>query len=169
MFLNNMSNISTDVQNSVRTQTSLMLAIATDNAVRVEAEAAGMSEATMNNIEQAGTDLRVSIEAALGVESSINTAFENFRDEVNTAMQEDGSFEASVFVNIDSEINAENGSKSLFESAIEAIANANLAVDIYEDFYLSVETVVENNVDASTDENTIEALVNTMILINLES
>ncbi len=169
MFLSNMSTISTDVQNSVRAKTSLMLAVAMDNAVRVEAEAAGMSETTMNNIEQAGTDLRASIEAALGIESSINTAFENFRDEVNTAMQEDGSFEASVFVNIDSEINAENGSKSIFESAIEAIANATLAVDIYEDFYLSVETTVENNVDSSTDENTIDALVNTMVLINLES
>lgn len=169
LFLNNITTISTDVQNSVRARTSLMLATAISNAVRVEAEAAGMSVATLNKIEQASVDLRVNIKGALGVKSSVKTAFKNFRDDVNNAMQEDGSIEANVFVNINSEINAVNGSKSIFESAIAAISNASMAVDIYGNFYLSVETAVKNKVDASTDESTIKALVNTMVLINLES
>lgn len=169
LLLNSLKNTSVAARNAARAQTSLFVAMATDAAIQAQAEASGMSQSTKNQIAQAGVKLKSDIRAALGVKSEVEAAFETYKEEVKTALENDGSVEASVIADIDASINANAGSKAVFESAISTVTDASVAIDIYNTFFSTVRSTVESEFDAGTSDSKIEAVYEMMLLINLYS
>lgn len=165
-FANSASSVSSEIKNDTRTALSTMTAIAVDKAVQAEAEAAGMSETTIQSIVDAGVQLKADIQASGGAESEVETAFENYHEEVRNAMESDASVEATVIVSIDSEINAAGGFKSVFNTAIAGTLTSSLIIDAYTTFFSSIQSSVENHME-SANETQIQAVSQLMILINL--
>lgn len=166
--VNSMTAVSSEIKNDVRAQASLLAATAVDLAVQAEAEATEMSESSKQAIIDAGVELRSDIEASAGVASEVEAAFEAYHDEVRNTMESDTAFEATVILNIDNEINSDNGAKSNFSSSISGILKASAVFDVYESFFTSIQGTVESNLSGSS-ESEIEAVSQIMILINLAS
>lgn len=166
--VNSMTAVSSEIKNDVRAQASLIAATAIDQAVQAEAEATEMSESSKQAIIDAGVELRSEIEASAGVASDVEAAFEAYHDEVRNTMESDTAFEATVILNIDNEINSDNGAKSNFSSSISGILKASAVFDVYESFFTSIQGTVESNLSGSS-ESEIEAVSQIMILINLAS
>ncbi|MCP9292844.1 hypothetical protein [Gracilimonas sediminicola] len=166
--VNSMTAVSSEIKNDVRAQASLIAATAVDLAVQAEAEATEMSESSKQAIIDAGVELRSDIEASAGVASEVEAAFEAYHDEVRNTMESDTAFEATVILNIDNEINSDNGAKSNFSSSISGILKASAVFDVYESFFTSIQGTVESNLSGSS-ESEIEAVSQIMILINLAS
>ncbi len=166
--VNSMTAVSSEIKNDVRAQASLIAATAVDLAVQAEAEATEMSESSKQAIIDAGVELRSEIEASAGVASEVEAAFEAYHDEVRNTMESDTAFEATVILNIDNEINSDNGAKSNFSSSISGILKASAVFDVYESFFTSIQGTVESNLSGSS-ESEIEAVSQIMILINLAS
>lgn len=166
--VNSMTAVSSEIKNDVRAQASLIAATAIDLAVQAEAEATEMSESSRQAIIDAGVELRSEIEASAGVASEVEAAFEAYHDKVRNTMESDTAFEATVILNIDNEINSDNGAKSNFSSSISGILKASAVFDVYESFFTSIQGTVESNLSGSS-ESEIEAVSQIMILINLAS
>ncbi|WP_428236811.1 hypothetical protein [Gracilimonas sp.] len=166
--VNSMTAVSSEIKNDVRAQASLLAATAVDLAVQAEAEATEMSESSKQAIIDAGVELRSEIKASAGVASEVEAAFEAYHDEVRNTMESDTAFEATVILNIDNEINSDNGAKSNFSSSISGILKASAVFDVYESFFTSIQGTVESNLSGSS-ESEIEAVSQIMILINLAS
>lgn len=166
--VNSMTAVSSEIKNDVRAQSSLIAATAVDLAVQAEAEATEMSESSKQAIIDAGIELRSEIKASAGVASEVEAAFEAYHDEVRNTMESDTAFEATVILNIDNEINSDNGAKSNFSSSISGILKASAVFDVYESFFTSIQGTVESNLSGSS-ESEIEAVSQIMILINLAS
>jgi hypothetical protein len=165
VFINSSSEISSDIRNEVYTELSLMTATSLDIALQGEAEST--DEATQSAIVDAGATLMTNIEASSGAEAEIRAAFETYSEDVQTALENDSNFSASVVVAINSEINSSEGAKTIFESAIDATVTSSIVIDAYQSFFTSIESTVESN--ASLDQAELEALTEMMILINLAS
>lgn len=168
IFLNSLTSVSSEVEENARMHASVLVATAIDGAVRAEAEASGMSESSRQAIIDAGIQLRSAVKASAGVASEVEAAFEEYHEEVRSTMENDGSFEASVIVEIDTEINSSNGAKSSFSSSIAALLNASSVVDVYQTFYTDVSGTVETMMTGA-GEAEVEAVSQLMILINLAS
>lgn len=168
VILNTMNSVSSELENDVRSSSSYMIAIATDNAVQARAEASGMSETTISAIADAGVTLRAEVQGSNGSESSIEAVFEIYHDEVRTAIENDSSVEGAVLVTIDAEINAAGGIKAVFNNTLSGLINASQLTDVYVDFDNDVEAVVEANSALVGDIDT-EILADIMVLINLSS
>ncbi|MBO6586514.1 MAG: hypothetical protein JJ953_10445 [Gracilimonas sp.] len=166
--VNSMTAVSSEIKNDARAQASLIAATAVDLAVQAEAEATEMSESSKQAIIDAGVELRSDIEASAGVASEVEAAFEAYHDKVRNTMESDTAFEATVILNIDNEINSDNGAKSNFSSSISGILKASAVFDVYESFFTSIQGTVESNLSGSS-ESEIEAVSQIMILINLAS
>lgn len=165
---NTFSSASADVEEGIYTSSSLFAALAIDAAARANAEASGMSDATVSAIADEGTSLKSEIKASAGSSSDVEAAFETYHDNVREAMENDSSAEAGVILEIDSEINASGGSKSVFNSALSGV----ISVDLLTDIYLSFTNSIENNVESKSEtlgELDTEAMTNLFILINLNS
>lgn len=161
---NTFSSASANVEEGLKSSTSLFAALAVDAAAQTNAEASGMSDATISAIADAGASLKSEIKASADVEA----AFETYHSEVRQAMENDSSAEASIIIEIDSEINANGGPKSVFNSALSGVISVDLLTDIYLSFTNSIESNVESKSDALGELNT-EAMANLFILINLNS
>lgn len=168
VILNSMSSVSSEVENDVRSSSSYMIAIATDNAVRARAEASGMSETTISAIADAGATLRADVQGSNGSNSSIEVVFETYHDEVRTAIENDSSVEGAVIVTIDAEINAAGGIKAAFNNSLSGLISASQLTNAYVDFDNNVEAIVESNSALVGDIDT-EILADIMVLINLSS
>lgn len=166
--VNSMTTVSSEIKNDVRAQASLMAATAIDLAVQAEAEATQMSESSKQAIIDAGVELRSDIEASAGATSEVEAAFEAYHDDVRNTMESDTAFEATVIINIDGEINSNDGAKSTFSSSISGILDAGAVFDVYETFFTNIKGTVESNLEGSSDLE-VEAVTQIMILINLAS
>lgn len=168
VYVNSVASTSTEVRDDARQNTALFTATAIDFAVRSEAEASGMSESSQQAIANAGVELKSAIKASAGVQSEVEAAFETYHEEVRSAMESDGSLDAAVIIEIDSEINSTGGVKSTFDSSIAAVVDASVVFDIYESFYTNISGMVESNLEGAS-ENQVTAVSNVLILINLAS
>jgi hypothetical protein len=166
LIINRIDDISSEIKNEARSSASLLTAIAIDKAVQVEAEASGMSEATIQAIIDAGVQLKADIKESSGASAEIESAFEQYHDDVRTAMETDGSFEATAIIYIDADINASGGYKSIFYTALSGTLGSSLVIDAYSTFFSSVYASAENHL-GEADETQISAIANMMILINL--
>ncbi len=166
--INGTASASNNARAIASTQSSIVLANLIDMAVKAEMEAAGASETTVETASQAAVQLRSDIKASAGTESEIRAAFETYRNEVRTAIENDSNFEAAIIVEIDTEINATTGAKTVFESSIATTASADLMVDVYETFFSSIESSVSSSLEGSS-QSKIEAVTELMILINAAS
>jgi hypothetical protein len=166
--VNSMAATSSEIKEDVRLQTSIISSAAIDLAVQAEAEATEMSETSKQAIIDAGVQLRSDIEASAGVESEVEAAFEAYHDEVRNTMESDTAFEATLIIDIDSEINSNNGAKSSFSSSISGVLNASTVFDIYNSFFADINSTVEGSMSNGTDSE-IETITQIMILINLAS
>merc|ERR1711974_312606 len=70
VLVNNTNSASTEIKNSVRSQTSIMAGIAIDAAVRAEAEASEMSNEKTQAIADAGVQLKAALRTAVGVKAA---------------------------------------------------------------------------------------------------
>jgi hypothetical protein len=163
---NSMSSASASVRNDVRANTSLLAAIAVDEAVRTRAEASGMSESTISVIAEAGSALRAGVSGSSGAEAEISAAFETYHEEVRSAMENDSAVEASIIIAIDTEINAAGGAKLLFESDLSGLLNVQSLNEVYADFTTSVRNTVETQSELIGEADA-EVLADILILINL--
>jgi hypothetical protein len=168
VYVNSVASASTEVRNDARQNTSLLAATAIDLAVRSEAEASGMSESSQQAILDAGVELKSAVKASAGARSEVEAAFETYHEEVRSTMENDSSLDASVIIEIDSEINSIGGVKSTFNSSIAAVVDASLAYDVYESFYASISGMVESSLEGAS-ESQVSAVSNVLILINLAS
>lgn len=159
------SSVSDEVKNNIRKNSSLIVAVAIDNAVQAEAQAAEMSETTKEAIVQAGVDLKAELRSSAGVAADVKAAFESYHDEVQAAIENDSKFEASVVVAVDSEINASSGFKSVFTSSLSGVLSANIVNEVYATFYSNIEGEVQS--ESSKEESEVELLARIMFLINL--
>lgn len=168
VFVNSLTAVSTEAKEQARMNASLVVATAIDLAVQAEAEASGMSESSQEAIIEAGVKLKSAIQASAGIASEVKTAFEAYKDEVRSTMENDSSFEATVIIQIDSDINASNGAKSTFTSSIATVLDASTVFDIYQNYYNTIETVVETSLTGNSEAEK-RAVSQIMILINLAS
>lgn len=164
VFINSLTSVSSDIKEDARKQSSILVAIAIDNAVRAEAEATSMSEASQEAIVEAGIELKSTLRSSVGAENEIETAFQAYHDEVRATMEADASFEASVIIEIDTEINSSSGAKSTFNGSISSVLSSETVVSIYNSYYNDIETIVEENMEGSSEFG---AVTEIMILINL--
>ena len=168
--INNLESVSEEAQNSVRSNTSIITAIAVNAAVSAEAEASDMSVETINEIEDAGQELNVAVRAALGSESEIVMAFEEFKSDVQTAMENDTSVEAQFIIDFNTELNAFEGAKTIFENAIASALSADVALNLFNEFYTDAQISAESTAgNSNMSEATIEAVSNIVIITNLFS
>lgn len=168
VYVNSVASTSTEVRDDARQNSSLLTATAIDLAVRSEAEASGMSESSQQAIADAGIELKSAVKASAGVQSEVEAAFEAYHEEVRSTMESDGSLDAAVIIEIDSEINSTGGAKSTFNSSIAAVVDASVVFDIYESFYTNISGMVESSLEGAS-ENQVTAVSNVLILINLAS
>lgn len=170
VLVNNINSASTEVKNSVRSQTSIMAGIAIDAAVRAEAEASEMSNESKQAIADAGVQLKAALRTAVGVKADVEAAFEEYQEEVQTTMENDSSIEASFVVSVNTEINSQTGAKTIFENAISSTTSADVALTIFATFFSDVQSTSEDNASAtSMSSATLEAATNIIILTNLAS
>lgn len=167
VLLNTFSSVSSEAENDIESSTSLFAAIATDRAVRVSAEASGVSDATISEIADAGVTLKSEL-TTNGASADIEAAFETYHEEVRTALENDSSVEASVVVEIDSDINAAGGAKTVFDTALSGVISVSVLNDIYVTFINSTHSQVENNSE-ELGEVDAEAMAEILVLINLNS
>jgi hypothetical protein len=160
--------LTSEILNDTRKTAYAMTAIAVDKAVQTEAQLSGMSESTIQTIADAGVQLMSEISSSGGAETEITAAFDQYHEDVRSAMENDGSFEATAIVYIDADINASGGYKALFNTAISGTLSSSLIIDAYTAFFSSIHSSVENHLEEA-DEAQIEAVTNMMILINLTS
>lgn len=168
VILNSMSSVSSEVESEARSSSSIMVAIATDNAVQARAEASGMSDETVSAIADAGATLRLEVQESSGSESTIHTAFETYHEEVRAAIENDSSVEGTAVVTIDTEINAAGGIKATFNSTLLGLVDASGLTDLYIDFNNDIDAIVDANSSLIGDIDT-EVLADIMVLINLSS
>jgi CRISPR/Cas system CMR-associated protein Cmr5 small subunit len=169
LAVNNVSSVSTEAENSVREQTSMMAAIAIDAAVRAEAEASEMSSESKQAIADAGATLKANIRTAAGVKADVEAAFESYKEEVNTTMQNDANVSSEFVVSVDTEINATTGAKTIFDSAVASAVTADVALDVYTTFFSSVESSAQNNDTQTMSDATLSAVTKIIILTSLQS
>lgn len=170
VMINNISSASEEVENSVRTQTSIMAGIAIDAAVRAEAEASEMSDDSKQAIADAGVTLKAALRTAVGVKADVETAFEEYQEEVQTTMESDSSVEANFVITVNTEINSQTGAKTIFENAISSTTSADLALNIFATFFSDVESTSDDNASStSMSEANLEAVTSIIILTNLAS
>jgi hypothetical protein len=170
VMINNINSASTEVKNSVRSNTSIMAGIAIDAAVRAEAEASEMSNESKQAIADAGVQLKAALRTAVGVKADVETAFEEYQEDVQTAMESDSSIEANFVVSVNTEINSQTGAKTIFENAISGTTSADVALTVFSTFFSDVQSTSEDNASASSMSSaTIEAATNIIILTNLAS
>ncbi|MAB67994.1 MAG: hypothetical protein CL662_14240 [Bacteroidetes bacterium] len=170
VLVNNINSASTEIKNSVRSQTSIMAGIAIDAAVRAEAEASEMSNESKQAIADAGVQLKAALRTAVGVKADVEAAFENYQEEVQTAMENDSSIEANFVVSVNTEINSQTGAKTIFENAISSTTSADVALTVFATFFSDVQSTSEDNASAtSMSSATLEAATNIIILTNLAS
>ncbi|MCC5941758.1 MAG: hypothetical protein JJU37_09465 [Balneolaceae bacterium] len=163
---NSLGSASSDIRSDVRASSSLLVALAVDNATIARAEASGMSQATISAISDAGAKLTGEVRTSAGTNSQIQAAFETYHEEVKAAIESDSSVEGSVIVTIDLEINAIGGAKFIFDSAISGILSLNILNDAYAEFAGSVRNSVESRSD-SIGSVEAEAMADILLLINL--
>lgn len=168
VFVKSLTDVSSEIREQARMNASLVVATAIDLAVQAEAEASGMLESSREVILEAGLQLKSAIQASAGVASEIKAAFEAYKDEVKTAMENDSSFEATVIIQIDAEINASNGAKSTFSTSIASVLDASIVFDVYQNYFSTVKTIVETSLTGNSEAET-SAVTQIMILINLTS
>ena len=170
VMINNISSASEEVENSVRTQTSIMAGIAIDAAVRAEAEASEMSDDSKQAIADAGVTLKAALKTAVGVKADVEAAFEEYQEEVQTVMESDSSVEANFVISVNTEINSQTGAKTIFENAISSTTSADLALNIFATFFSDVESTSDDNASTtSMSEANLEAVTSIIILTNLAS
>lgn len=165
---NTFSSASADVEDVIYASTSLFAALAVDAAARTNAEASGMSDASVSAIADAGTSLKNEIKTSANASADVEAAFQTYHEEVRQAMENDSSTEAGVILEIDSEINVSGGSKAVFNSALSNVISVNLLSDVYMSFTNSIESNVDGKSDSLGELNA-EAIANLFILINLNS
>ena len=170
IVVNNVKSASVAVENSVRSQTSIMAGIAIDAAVRAEAEASEMSDDSKQAIADAGVQLKAALRTAVGVKADVEAAFEDYQNEVQNTMEGDSSIEASFVLSVNTEINSQTGAKTVFENAISSTTSADLALNIYATFFSDVQsTSDDSSSNSSMSEATIDIVSNIIILTNLAS
>jgi len=170
VMINNISSASEEVENSVRTQTSIMAGIAIDAAVRAEAEASEMSDDSKQAIADAGVTLKAALKTAVGVKADVEAAFEEYQEEVQTVMESDSSVEANFVISVNTEINSQTGAKTIFENAISSTTSADLALNIFATFFSDVESTSDDNASTtSMSKANLEAVTSIIILTNLAS
>ncbi len=168
VILNSMSSVSSEVQDEARHSSSIMVAIATDNAVQARAESSEMSDETVSAIADAGVTLRSEVQGSGGSESTISAAFETYHDEVRAAIENDSSVEGTAVVTIDTEINAAGGVKAAFHSTLSGLVDTSNLADLYIGFNNDVDAIVDTN-SALIGDIDAEVLADIMVLINLSS
>lgn len=170
VMINNINSASEEVENSVRTQTSIMAGIAIDAAVRAEAEASEMSDDSKQALADAGVTLKAALRTAVGVKADVETAFEEYQEEVQNTMESDSSVEANFVITVNTEINSQTGAKTIFENAISSTTSADLALNIFTTFFSDVESTSDDNASStSMSEANLEAVTSIIILTNLAS
>ena len=169
VMVNNIESMSDDVENEVRSQTSIMTAIALRVAVEAEAEASEMSENTQNDIENAGVQLMADIKASLGVKSDVETAFENFQSSVEESMSSDSSVEGEFIVSLNTSINANGGAKTIFDNNIVSTLSADLALEVFTNFDSNLFAESDETPSGEMTEASLESVTTIMLLLNLTS
>lgn len=170
VLVNNIKSSSEEVENSVRTQTSIMAGIAVDAAVRAEAEASEMSDDSKQAIADAGVQLKAGLRTAVGVKADVEAAFEEYQEEVQSTMENDSSIEANFMINVNTEINSQTGAKTVFENAISSTTSADVALNIFATFFSDVQSTSNDNASStSMSQASLKAVTNIIILTNLAS
>jgi hypothetical protein len=162
------ANASNSARAESSNQSSIVFANLLDIAVKAEMQAAGASSSSSEEANQAAIQLRSEIKSSAGTESELRAAFEAYHDEIKATLENDSNLEASVIAQIDADINASTGAKTVFESSLATTATADLMVDVYETFFTSVESNVSSSLEVSS-QSKIEAVTELMILINAAS
>lgn len=161
-----MESSSTEIENSIRTSTSIMASIALDNAVRAKAESSSASDATVDAIVDAGSKLRASIESGSGSSSEISGAFSTYHEDIRTAFKNDGSVEGAVIVAADTEINAAGGAKFEFENSLSGLLQLSSITSVYTDFSSQVQNSVETQSEL-LGEVDVDVATEIVVLMNI--
>lgn len=170
ILVNNVASSSSEVENSVRTQTSIMAGIAIDAAVRAEAEASEMSDESKSAIANAGVELRATLRTTAGVKADVEAAFENYQEEVQSTMENDSSIESQFVISVNTEIHSQTGAKTIFDNAISSTTSADVALSVYATFFSTIQSTSDDSASStSMSEANLEAVTSIIILTNLAS
>lgn len=157
---------SAQIRNQTRGTVSLYKAYALDKAIRAEAQAAGLSNATVQAIASAGTELKTEIRTSAGAQAAIRTAFESWHEEIDDAIRNDNSNEAVVILSLNAQINSTNGACTVFKAAISSSSSASVLNTAYAMFANSVRASTATSL-GNASEAKIDAVSNTLVLMNL--
>lgn len=166
VMMNSVASASTEIRNNARASVSLIQALAIDKAVRAEAQASGVSQATISAIVSAGVELRNAVKASAGVRSQVEAAFESYREEVRNAISSDSSIEGEVFIGIHAEMHGNTGAATVFRSATSLTVNATVVNTAYATFSTAVRTLTETRMTGVSTAR-VSAVSNILVLLNL--
>tara|TARA_R110002124_G_scaffold286453_1_gene467391 strand:- start:2636 stop:3928 length:1293 start_codon:yes stop_codon:yes gene_type:complete len=169
LMVNNISSTSENVKNEVRSQVSVMAAIALKAAVEAEAEASEMSEDTKSDIRDAGVQLMADVKAALGAKSEIEAAFESFQARVEESMGNDSSINAEFILNVNVTINSTTGAKTIYDNSIVSAVSANVALNVFSSFESGLSSASDAAESGQMTEASIESATRILLLLNMNS
>jgi hypothetical protein len=169
LMVNNISIAGESIENEVRSQVSVMTAVALRAAVEAKAESSEMSENTQSQIRNAGIQLMADVRAATGVRSEVEIAFEDFQIEVENSMSNDPSINSEFILNVNTEINTTTGAKTLFDNAIISTISADVALNVLANFESGLFASSDDVQAGEMTEVSIESTTSILLLLNLNS
>ncbi len=169
LAVNNVKSLSENIENEVRSQVSVMTAVAIRAAVEAEAEASEMSNQTQSDINDAGVQLMADVKAALGVKSDVEAAFEAYQENVEESMRNDSSVNGEFILDINASINSTTGAKTIFDNSIVTALSADVALNVFSSFESSLDSTANNAQSGQMTQASIESTTRILLLLNLNS
>jgi hypothetical protein len=142
-------------------------AVSLRTAAEGSAKAAGASDASLNVLAQAGTELQASITAAVNMET-IAAAYANYHAGLMVCLKSAMALQASAVEKADSSIRAEGGARATLLAKLAAAADAESAAKAQVEFKAQVETEAKAAIGtgAVTDAQ-MKAIIQAMVLANM--
>lgn len=166
VHLNSLTSASTQIQDESRSMLSLIKSAAITVSVQAEAAAAGMSQATIQAITQAGSTLRATVRTGVGTSAEIQAAFNAYVQSVRSAIEADPSSEASAFIHVHAAVNSSMGAGNVFRTSVSASVDAQVVTTAYTTFVSSVKSLVEARLTGASQAR-IDATTRLLVLVNL--
>lgn len=168
VLVNQLTALSDTAQMDVQKRMAYIKTFPLAAAVIEQLEGLEVSEAGVDNVEQAAITARTEIRALEGevTEEDIQSIFANFREVVVTVLGNEEGLNAELFVAVNSGINEAGGPKASLESALEGNADVVSVMDAYNRFYNSVESSVEDTFSDADQAGLAAYYTQLLILLN---
>jgi hypothetical protein len=160
VFINNTTNLNTQVAFSFEQRSEEFKAMAMSYAIQSSFTALGASQSQMSDAITAGTNLAVSIKSALTI-SDIDNDYETYRSAIEADMSVLLGMDSNMMTNMDANL---SGYRATLEAAVSTNVSVDAIVNAYSVFYSSVKTEM-SSVMGTTNGTHLNAAAETMMIL----